>query len=127
MKKIYYNINGWVCERYPYDIKIEDKNRNILVSEELYNETMFCPIHYSWRVIEGNLELHRYEETPVIETLNLELDIINNWFFENDWKINKVFLGEWDPTDLRWIDYLNERNLKRKRRDEINLLLQEAV
>ena len=27
MEKIYYNNNGWVCQRYPYDLPIENENQ----------------------------------------------------------------------------------------------------
>lgn len=31
------------------------------------------------------------------------------WLAENDWKVNKRFLGEWTEADERWIAYLEER------------------
>ena len=36
------------------------------------------------------------------------------------WKVNKVFLGEWEETDERWLQYLKEREIKRNRLDEIS-------
>lgn len=34
---------------------------------------------------------------------------IDKWFKNNDWIVNKVFLGEWEITDPRWIEYLEKR------------------
>ena len=56
---------------------------------------------------------------------NLELIEINQWFINNDWKVNKVFIGEWEETDPRWINYLSERADKRERQDELKALLSE--
>lgn len=47
MQKIYYNIEGWVCERYPYDIPIEDDTRFIEVEESVYHQTLGCESHKS--------------------------------------------------------------------------------
>ena len=55
MEKIYYNENGWVCNRYPYDIQIDDENRYIEVDDETYLKTLQCEIGKSWRVIDGEL------------------------------------------------------------------------
>lgn len=44
---------------------------------------------------------------------------ISNWFKANDWKFNKVYLGEWKTTDPRWIEYLNKRAAMRKEYDEL--------
>lgn len=52
-----------------------------------------------------------------------ELYEINNWFIENDWKANKIVTKEWLESDQRWIDYLNERKVKRARQDELKLIL----
>lgn len=44
---------------------------------------------------------------------------INNWFKANDWKFNKIYLGEWETTDPRWVEYLNKRAAMRKEYDEL--------
>jgi hypothetical protein len=48
---------------------------------------------------------------------------ILQWLADNDWKVNKVVVGEWTKEDQRWIDYLNERQEKRNRLDQILELL----
>ena len=48
-----------------------------------------------------------------------ELKQIKKWLFENDWKVNKVVLGEWTKEDNRWLEYISEREVKRARLDQI--------
>lgn len=57
------------------------------------------------------------------EPLRKELQAIKAWFTANDWKVNKVVIGEWETTDQRWLDYLAEREIKRARQDELVELL----
>lgn len=52
-----------------------------------------------------------------------ELQAIKSWFTANDWKVNKIVIGEWETTDQRWLDYLKEREIKRARQDELLELL----
>lgn len=42
MKKIFYNQNGWVCNRYPYDIQIENEENFIEVEDSIFEMTMSC-------------------------------------------------------------------------------------
>ena len=58
-----------------------------------------------------------------IKSAAQELNNIKAWFIDNDWKVNKIVIGEWQTTDQRWIDYLNERAIKRTRQDELVELL----
>jgi hypothetical protein len=51
--------------------------------------------------------------------LENELQQIKKWFLENDYKVNKVFIGEWQQDDARWVEYKQQRALYRKRLDEI--------
>ena len=52
-----------------------------------------------------------------------ELMQIKSWLSNNDWKINKIVIGEWETTDERWTSYLEERAVKRARQDELNKIL----
>ena len=45
------------------------------------------------------------------------------WLNQNDWKINKVFLGEWAETDPRFVEYKKERKTRRERFDAIKKAL----
>jgi hypothetical protein len=101
MNKIYYNEQGWVCERYPYDIPIEDETRFIEVDDSVYDETYSCESFKSWRVVNGKLVIEQYEDVPEEINLNVELEQIQNWFRENDWIPNKIITGEWEASDAR--------------------------
>lgn len=63
MEKIYYNNQGWVCKRYPYDITIDDENRYIEVDEETYSKTLCCAAGKAWRVVNGTLQEQVYNES----------------------------------------------------------------
>ena len=52
-----------------------------------------------------------------------ELWEIQKWFSDNDWIVNKIVVGEWTTDDERWLNYLAERQVKRKRQDELNQTL----
>lgn len=52
-----------------------------------------------------------------------ELKEIKSWFSSNDWKVNKIVIGEWSQDDPRWQEYLNERAIKRARQDELIAIL----
>lgn len=69
MEKIYYDENGWVCKRYPYNIEITDVNRFIEVDEETANKTYVCDSHYSWKVVNNELKVEQYEQIPETETI----------------------------------------------------------
>jgi hypothetical protein len=51
--------------------------------------------------------------------LEFELKQIKIWLKDNDYKVNKFSLGEYDAKDERWITYLKERDIKLKRYNDI--------
>lgn len=63
------------------------------------------------------------EKTKSIILIKEELYQIKQWLADNDWKVNKIVVGEWSTDDERWINYLAERQVKRKRQDELNQAL----
>jgi len=67
--KIHYNKDGWLCNRYPWDIQIDDESRFIEVDEATFHKTLGCDNHHAWRVINGELCHDRYEPTPESETI----------------------------------------------------------
>lgn len=56
MNRIYYTIDGWVCERAPQMFEIDDETRFIEVDDEAYNNTFLTATGYAWRVVDGALE-----------------------------------------------------------------------
>lgn len=59
MATIKYNKDGWVCDRYPYDLT--DYYGEMEVTEEEFNETMQSQQYYAWRVVNGELVQEQYE------------------------------------------------------------------
>jgi len=53
--------------------------------------------------------------------------LIMNWFRQNDYIVNKVVLGEWLKTDMRYVTYLAHRVTKRKELDLIEAALKREV
>ena len=56
---------------------------------------------------------------PRIGEIELELQDIQAWFTEHDYKVHKIALGEWSIDDPRRIDYLVERTTKRELQDAL--------
>lgn len=81
MEKIYYNENGWVCKRHPYNIPIEDESRFIEVEDNIAEETYSCTIGYSWRVINGVLQQVIYDNDAATKQKYIEeLVDLETWF-----------------------------------------------
>lgn len=59
MKIIKYNKDGWVCDRYPYDLK--DYYSELEVDEDTYELTMSSNEYMAWRVVNGELVQEQYE------------------------------------------------------------------
>lgn len=76
MEKIYYNNQGWVCQRYPYDLEIENQNQFIEVDEQTYEKTLTCSVGMAWRVVDGKLEEQVYNQSEVDKSL-IEEEISN--------------------------------------------------
>lgn len=57
MEKLYYNRNGYLCDRYPYDIPQTESVGYIEVDNETYNKTLNCHPYKSWAVINGELKI----------------------------------------------------------------------
>ena len=63
------------------------------------------------------------EQQKMLILAKEELWEIQKWFSDNDWIVNKIVVGEWSTDDERWINYLAERQVKRKRQDELLLII----
>ena len=62
MNKIYYNNQGWICKRHPYNLPIENENQFVEVTDEDYKETLHCQEHFAWRLVNGQLVQEQYEQ-----------------------------------------------------------------
>lgn len=112
MKRINYELNEKNVIISYTEIPFDENKPYLELADD---EKIF--IGYS-KVVNG-LYYRNEEKYNNLKNAKLELKEIKQWFLENDWKINKVVVGEWLNTDERYISYLAERQLKRKRQDEL--------
>lgn len=68
MQKLYFSDEGWVCERYPYNIPLTETF--IEVEDDVYYQTFTSDEYFAWRVVDGNIVQVRYEDTPEEVVLN---------------------------------------------------------
>lgn len=117
--KIYFNVkDGFVSVynfdptfEYEYEVEVDQK-----VIDLFNNEFPFIKYVNNEFIVDAKEKENIFEQQKVYE----EKQFILNWFKEHDWIVNKVFIGEWTKEDLRWLNYLKERDIKRKRLDELN-------
>lgn len=70
MVKVYYNKDGFLCDRYPLYFECEDESTQFVeLSEEDFVESLGAPLHFAWKIKDGKLELFQYEEIPEDETI----------------------------------------------------------
>jgi hypothetical protein len=55
-----------------------------------------------------------------------EMEQIKQWLIENDYKINKHTLGEYTNDDPRWVEYIEQRQEKLLRYNELESLLEQV-
>ena len=93
-----------------------DKTIEVDVSDAKFKE-LFDKGLSLWKYEKGKFVFQQEQ----INKANLQEEYfeIKGWLRENDWKVNKVFLGEWTDKDFRWEAYLKERKLKRERLDKV--------
>ena len=122
MEKIFYNENGWVCNRFPYDIDVIDENRYIEVDDDTYAKTLQCEIGKAWRVIDGKLSMQIYNENEYQNNLHKEeMDTLKQQLADMDYKTSKYADGEYTPEE--WQVIVAERKAIRERIRELEKLL----
>ena len=84
------------------------------------------PNKYSYyAVVDGKFTIATREPTEAEATADKEADKalrlreIDKWLKANDWKVNKVFLGEWAEDDSRWLEYLEQRAIVRAEHESL--------
>lgn len=73
MEKIYYNKDGWVCQRHPYNFEIDDESSFIELDELDASKTYIAESGMAWRVENNELVLSVYEEALVEESRQFNL------------------------------------------------------
>ena len=124
MEKIFYNENGWVCNRCPYDIAITSENRYIEVDDDTYAKTLQCEIGKAWRVIDGELSMQVYDENEYQKNVyQEEMNTLKQQLADMDYKTSKYADGEY--TQEEWTEIVTERKAIRERIRELEKLLNE--
>lgn len=102
----------------------KDLTPYIEITEEERKQPL--PNKYSYyAVIDGKFTIA--QRTPTEDEVNKDntqakqrrLAEIDKWLRDNDWKFNKVYLGEWTTEDPRWLEYLVNRKAIRAERDAL--------
>ena len=65
MEKVYFNSDGWVCNRHPYNFEIDDENRYIELEELDASKSYLSEVGMAWRVENNELVLAVYDEELV--------------------------------------------------------------
>lgn len=129
MKIIYYNINGWICERYPYNISIDDTCTPIEVTDEEYNFTLMSPEYYAWRIINNKLVNEPYTDLTLEQQeekrknkIQSEIQELKNYLSSTDYVVTKMLEAQLNSEVVINNDYaaiLQERNKARARINEL--------
>ena len=119
--KIYFTLKDGFVQSYNDSPTFDYTNEKEITQEDwdLFNS------HFPFiKYVNGKFVFDKNEENKVVAKAKIieEQQEILKWFKDNDWIINKVFLGEWTKEDQRWTDYLTERQVKRNRLDQIEEL-----
>ena len=112
MTKVYYNLEGWECKRYPYNIPIDDESRFIEVEDDVAVKTMSTDQYYSWRVVDGELVNQLYvikqwtDEERIAERTQLHTATDNDYAkYARQVRCNVD--AEYSQTVLTYIDQYN--------------------
>ena len=94
--KINYTLNNNIITGYtiiPFD---NNKPYIDLTEEEINN------IRVGYTRLINNKLVYNEDIYQLISQTKKELAEIQKWFIDNDWKINKIVIGEWTKDDERW-------------------------
>lgn len=81
MQKIYYNNDGWICDRYPTNFEISSETKYIEVSDDDYQKTFAVGGGYHWRVKNNELICDIFDQSVLDkQELENELNALLQWF-----------------------------------------------
>jgi len=104
-----------------YNRKISPSQIELDLTQEQYDylvENSLGAYYENGKIVYKNLEAIKQRQS-----LEKEQADILQWLADNDWKVNKFVVGEWTKEDPRWIEYLNQRQIKRNRLEQIESVL----
>lgn len=112
---------------------VEDKQYRITNEEMDKLDKHELKWHYEEETIDGKTITHcslvpndNTHELQVASARQEKQEILK-WLADNDWKVNKIVLGEWLEDDPRVVEYKRERKEKRERLDYLEILLREGT
>ena len=115
-----YDKDGWVCRREPYDLGEIDPSiiaGSLEVSDEDFNRSLSAPSHFKWRIVNDEMVLERYEETPESEIKEIRVWELKRFLADSDYKAIKYAEGQITEEEFAPI-----RTQRQAWRDEINEL-----
>ena len=126
--KIYYNEEGWVLDRYPYDEQHDDSSPFIEVDDVTYEETLSTQGGYRWRVVDGKLSEEVYDSDLVEEIARVnEILSLKDYLEETDYVISKLNEAkleseeEFETLKIQYEDVLQKRKVARARINELEI------
>jgi hypothetical protein len=118
--KIYVWLDGTrINGIYNRKFSEEQVELNLTDEEFVYLQENSLAAHYE----NGKVVYKGLDEIKLKQANEKEQAEILQWLADNDWKVNKFIVGEWQNSDPRWIEYISERTKKRARLDEIEFQL----
>lgn len=129
--KVYYDAkSGYLCDRYPKDIKASESSPFIEVSEEELEKTYSCPYGKFWGVKNKRLELLEDVETQnssEYKRIKAEEEIysLKDYLSSTDYVISKlneariVDEQEYEKLKIEYAEILNNRKEARARINEL--------
>ena len=124
--KVYYNEEGWVLDRYPYDEFHSKKSPFIEVDEATYERTLSTDEGCRWRVSEGKLAEEVYDQSIIDEIARInEIISLKDFLSETDYVVQKLGEArleseeEFGALKAKYADVLEKRKSARARINEL--------
>ncbi len=135
MTKLYYNkTSRRLCNRYPFDIPIDDDCDYIEVEDDIAEDTFTCIYGKSWAVVNGELVMIDAEEiqstTEYQNTIkNNEISLLKEYLSNTDYVVAKLQEAQLEDEDefnslkQEYADVLAQRKRARARINELESLM----
>ena len=111
-------VIGFNRNTEPYIEITEEERRQSLKNKYQY----YAVVDNKFTILEREPSAEEMSR-DIINSKTARIKEIEKWFSDNDWRFNKVFLGEWKTTDSRWTEYLTQRSAMRQEHEELTEVL----
>lgn len=100
MHKLYYTSQGWLCNRQPYMIPVENNELYIEVDDDVYYDTLFARTGMAWRIVNRKLEQVIYDKTAYqIDQMRQEIHELKAEIIKNKEDVEQVELFGMERSD----------------------------